>query len=103
DGVAGVDSNGQPDGSAGSVNGPSDGGAVTAHVSPSQAGTTPDQTNPVPVAGGSFGSCADNICEEATTQRQTVYQGGGGAGSSRDVYDYSNKQWDPYTCSSGDK
>src|SRR5438132_11327560 len=37
-------------GTDGAENGPSDGGAVTIHVSPSQAGTTPDQTNPVPVA-----------------------------------------------------
>ena len=81
-------------------NGPSDGGAITTHVSPNQATTAPSLTNPVPVAGASEGSCADNVCEEVTTQQQSVYQGGQ-KGTSRNVYDYSGKHWDPYNCSSG--
>ena len=83
-----------------SVNGPSDGGAVSAHVSPQAATTKPSLTNPVPVAGASEGACADGFCEETTTQRQAVYHGG--TKGSREVSDYQSKQWDPYNCSSGD-
>lgn len=82
------------------TNGPSDGGAVSAHVSPQAATATPSLTNPVPVAGASEGACADGFCEEATTQRQAVYHGG--TKGSREVSDYQGKQWDPYNCSSGD-
>ncbi|GAC1517546.1 MAG: hypothetical protein NVS1B12_03550 [Acidimicrobiales bacterium] len=83
-----------------SVNGPSDGGAVTAHVSPKAATARPSLRNPVPAAGASEGACADGFCEETTTQRQAVYHGG--PKGSRSVADYGNKQWDPYNCSSGD-
>ena len=82
------------------VNGPSDGGAVTAHVSPSQATTAPSLSNPVPVAGASMGMCADNICAEGTTQRQTIYQGGDKS-RTRDAANYEGKKWDPEACSSG--
>jgi hypothetical protein len=83
-----------------SENGPSDGGAITTHVSPSQAATAPSLSNPVPVAGASEGFCADNICQEGTTQRQTLYNGGPN-GRSRDAANYDGKQWDPQKCSSG--
>lgn len=105
DGVTGTN------GTKGSINGPSDGGAVGLFFLPGQATTTPTAANPVPVAGGSEGACADGICEEFTTQRQVVYQGCGanpsvpckkGSSSGRDVYNYSGKKWDPYNCSSGD-
>ena len=95
DGVDGLD------GTTKSVNGPSDGGAVSAHVSPREAATTPSLTNPVPVAGASEGACADGFCQEVTTQRQAVFHGGQ-TGTSRDVSNYQGKQWDPYACSSGD-
>jgi hypothetical protein len=85
-------------GTEGIANGPSDGGAVHAHVRPA-ADPTPSASNPVPVAGASFGSCADGICEEVTTYRHAVYQGGGTG--ERDVANYEGKDWDPYTCSSG--
>lgn len=85
-----------------SVNGPSDGGAVRAHVTPKNAGTTPSLSNPAPVAGAQFGSCADGVCESATTQRYTVYQGDPHSKTSRDVANYDGKAWDPYDCSSGD-
>ncbi|MEY2470933.1 MAG: hypothetical protein QOK28_262 [Actinomycetota bacterium] len=81
-------------------NGPSDGGAVNAYVHPQDATTTPTAYNPVPVAGASFGSCADGVCEDITTYRQTVYQGGGKG--SRNVADYDGKQWDPFECSGAD-
>ena len=49
-----------------------------------------------------MGSCADGICSSIQTRRTTVYEGGNG-NSWRDVYDYSGKQWDPESCSSGDQ
>jgi hypothetical protein len=99
DGVAGVGADGKPDGSIAAANGPSDGGAVTAHVSPSAASTLPDLTNPLPIAGASEGFCADGYCQEITTRQQDVYHGGGTG--SRDVANYGGKKWDPYNCSSG--
>jgi hypothetical protein len=88
-------------GTARSVNGPSDGGAVTAHVTPSAATRAPSLRDPVPVAGAGEGFCADGYCQEATTRRQKVYQGNPQGNSSRDVANYDGKQWDPYDCSSG--
>jgi len=89
-------------GTAGSVNGPSDGGAVQAYVSPGAATTTPSATNPTPLVGASEGTCQDGVCQETTTHRQTIYQGGGDGGAQRDVANYQGKQWDPSNCSSGD-
>jgi hypothetical protein len=83
------------------VNGPSDGGAVNIYVKPAEAGTAPTLWNPLAMAGASLGSCADNVCEDVTTYRHSVYEGGGGSGPSREVYDYSGKHWDPENCSSG--
>jgi hypothetical protein len=94
DGVTGTD------GTKKATNGPSDGGAITAHVTPGDAQTMPSATNPVPVAGASEGQCADGFCGEITTQQQTLYSGG--TTGSRDVTDYQGKDWDPYNCSSGD-
>lgn len=105
DGVSGQN------GTAGSVAGPSDGGGLGVFFLPAMASQTPTAYNPVPFAGAYEGFCADGICQEATTQRQTIYQGCGAnpqvqcsasqQGSSRDVYDYQGKTWDPYNCSSG--
>jgi hypothetical protein len=93
----GVD--GRPEtGTDGVQNGPSDGGAVHVFVHPQSATVTPTAYNPVPVAGASFGSCADGVCEDATTYRHTVYKGG--ASGSRSVADYDGKTWDPFDCSS---
>ncbi|MGH9306229.1 MAG: hypothetical protein ACRD0I_05010 [Acidimicrobiales bacterium] len=96
------------------VNGPSDGGglnlywqpgaasgwagAIQAALAGSPAGLA---QNPVPVAGGGGGACADGICAGAYSSRRTVYQGGGGSGQSRDVYNYNSKTFGPYTCNSG--
>jgi hypothetical protein len=92
----GVD--GRPNtGTDGVQNGPSDGGAINVFVHPQDASTTPTAYNPVPVAGASFGSCADGVCEDVTTYRHTVYRGG--ASGSRSVADYDGKQWDPFDCS----
>jgi hypothetical protein len=106
-----------PDGKYGSKtsqDGPSDGGAIQFSWQPLDAqgyldalaalqsgNAAPLAENPVRVANAGFGACADGICAEATTKQQTLYQGGGGAGSSRNVYDYSNKKFDPEGCSSG--
>jgi hypothetical protein len=75
--------NGEHDGftgnnnTAGSINGPSDGGAITLSVTPQNATNTPNGHNPEGVANASIGMCADGICSETTTQEQTVYQGCG--------------------------
>ena len=57
--------------------------------------------NPVPVAGAGGGGCADGTCAGVYSSQQTIYQGGGGAGQSRDAYNYQGKSWDPYNCNSG--
>lgn len=100
-------------GTAGSVTGPSDGGGVGIFFLPAMASQTPTAYNPVPFVGAYEGFCADGICQETTTQRQTIYQGCGAnanpdiacspgqENSTRDVYDYQGKTWDPYNCSSG--
>lgn len=98
-------------GSSHSANGPSDGGAVTVNWHPGEVATwlaalaanpgspAPFLTNPIPVADGGFGACADNTCVGVYSRQTTVYQGG--RKGTRDVYDYSNKKWDPEACSSG--
>jgi hypothetical protein len=96
DGVTGAN------GTSGSVNGPSDGGAIHVHVTPGAATTAPSLADPVPLAGASEGFCADGYCQEVTTERQVVYRGNPHSKRSRDVADYSGKGWDPYDCSSGD-
>jgi hypothetical protein len=88
-------------GTANSSNGPSDGGAVQAHVTPGAAKTKPSAANPVPVAGAGEGFCADGVCQDVTTYQQALYQGNPNGNSSRDVANYDGKQWDPYNCSSG--
>lgn len=90
-----------PEDTAGSVNGPSDGGAIQVALTPQNAGQTPSPTHPEGIANASEGSCADGICQEATTQQQTVYQGCGAnsyvtptnkkcSDQNANVYDYSN-------------
>ncbi len=106
DGVSGSN------GTAGSANGASDGGGVGFFFLPALIGSsTPTASDPIPFAGAYEGSCADGICQDATTQQQVIYQGCGaqpgvpcqnGTPQSRDVYNYQGKQWDPYNCSSGD-
>jgi len=112
----------EPDtGSSHSANGPSDGGAITVNWHPAEVATwvaalaagdpTVLLTNPVPVADAGFGSCADNTCVGAYSRQTTLYQGctdqqfGPGeckdAPAQRNVYDYSQKNWDPENCSSG--
>jgi hypothetical protein len=103
-------------GTANSFNGPSDGGSVGVHWHPLQsvswARTARHSVhdgdlaavaeNPVPVADAGGGACADGVCFGVYTRQTSLYRGGGGSGSSRDVYNYQGKQWDPYDCSSGD-
>jgi hypothetical protein len=108
-------------GTKGSANGPSDGGAVVFNWHPldltswlAAAAGNPSSvlTNPVPVADGGGGACADGICFSAQTRQRTVYKGCGAnrqvtpkngcRTKSRDVYNYDGKQWDPQQCSSGD-
>jgi hypothetical protein len=103
-------------GTRGSANGPSDGGSLHVGWHPLDAfgwlmdvvgvlrggSVTPVAEDPVPVANAGGGGCADGICFDAETRSQVIYHGGGGSGENRDVYDYSNKTWDPYACGSGD-
>ncbi|HEY2430861.1 MAG TPA: hypothetical protein VGI06_18135, partial [Acidimicrobiales bacterium] len=110
DGVSGTD------GTAGTVNGPSDGGGMFIVVEPQNAAVVPTFSNPVPVAGAGEGACADGICQETTTRQQTIYQGcspsdnhsptvkcaKGQGSSSRDVYNYQGKTFPPPSCNSGD-
>jgi hypothetical protein len=84
-----------------SVNGPSDGGAVQLSTTPGAAGTTPSLIDPLPILSAAFGACADGICFDTGTRRQTLYNGNPDTNDSRDVANYDGKQWDPYTCSSG--
>jgi hypothetical protein len=83
-------------GTDGLQDGPSDGGAIKAFVHPQDATTTPTAANPFPLAGASFGSCADGICENVTTYRMDIYSGGGSG--EREVSDYDGKRWDPFEC-----
>jgi hypothetical protein len=100
----------------GSVNGPSDGGAVMVAFTPQRLRQSGTMSQPEGLINASLGFCADGICTETTTERQTIYQGcnantgenpkqdpckGQSDNSSRNVYDYSGKQWDPYNCNSG--
>lgn len=90
------------DGSAGTkhaANGPSDGGAISAHLTPSALTRVPTAQYPIPWLGISTGACADGVCLDVTTERHTLYQGG--SRRTRDAANYDGKDWDPYSCSSG--
>jgi hypothetical protein len=88
-------------------NGPSDGGAIQANVSPAAFTKWVSQalslnksyllTHPLPGADTGFGACADGLCFSAQTQRRVAYQGSGSG--QRDVANYDGKQWDPESCS----
>jgi hypothetical protein len=100
------------------VNGPSDGGNLEVGWHPlaasgwstvlvgalmgSPAALAALGENPMPLFDAGGGACADGICVGAYSARRTIYQGGGGAGASRDAYNYDGKTWGPYDCSSGD-
>jgi hypothetical protein len=102
---------------SGAINGPSDGGGIMVAVTPQSATAAPSPTRPEGLVNASTGFCADGNCAAATTEQQTVYQGcnantgenqaqdrcsgANGPNSSRDVYNYDGKQWDPYNCNSG--
>ena len=103
-----------PSDTGGTVNGPSDGGAIQVAVTPQSAARTPSLTHPEGLANASEGSCADGICQEATTQQQTVYQGCGAnqdvtpkqgcTNQNANVYDYGNDpsvNSEPVNCNSG--
>ena len=97
---------GEHDSSSQIKDGPSDGGAVVANVSPESVARWLDAvksgdisyllTHPLPLVDAGAGSCADGVCESVQTQRRTAYQGGGDG--SRDAANYDGKQWDPETC-----
>jgi hypothetical protein len=102
----------------GAHNGSSDGGALTASLTPQNVLSLPSLTNPEGLLNASLGFCADGICIEGTSQQQTVYNGCGapasngnapcapGTPKNGNVYDYSKPdpsvQSEPPGCSSGD-
>jgi hypothetical protein len=101
-------------GTAGASNGPSDGGGFVVNWHPMETfswlatlaavlqthSLAPIAENPVPLLDAGAGVCADGPCVAVETRRRTMYQGGGGNGGSRDVYNYHGKKWGPYDCSS---
>lgn len=100
----------------GSSVGPSDGGAVMFALTPQRLAQSGSLFQPEGLLNASIGFCADGICLGGTTERQLIYQGcdantgnlpqddhckGHSKDSQRDSFDYSGKQWDPYSCNSG--
>jgi len=91
-------------------NGPSDGGAIVANLSPaaaqkwvtklSGADSSYLLTHPLPGFDAGFGACADGFCFSVTTQRRVAYRGAGTG--HRDVADYGGMTWDPESCSGAD-
>ncbi|HUY63723.1 MAG TPA: hypothetical protein VMV14_04325 [Acidimicrobiales bacterium] len=59
----------------GTLNGNSDGGAITLSATPEGGTNTPTATHPEGLANFSYGFCADGICNGATTQQQAIYYG----------------------------
>jgi hypothetical protein len=88
-------------------NGPSDGGAIQANLTPDSAATWVAAllrgdseyvlTHPFPLIDAGAGMCADGVCAAVTTQRRVAYQGGR-TKRHRDVADYDGKRWDPESC-----
>jgi hypothetical protein len=110
-------------GTAGTVNGSSDGGGMLLSLEPQWllggSPSAPTATHPEGLANYSEGECADGICSEITTQQQTVYNGCGatnpqndgthdactpGTPSSGNVYENNtpSSRNEPFNCSSGD-
>lgn len=72
----------------------------------SAAPLAPIAENPFPFLNFGGGACADQLCAGAYTSQRSLYQGGGGSGAQRDVYNYQepngqSKDWGPYACNSG--
>jgi hypothetical protein len=99
---------GEHDGSEQISNGPSDGGAVVANLTPLSAMdwlTTVlggDRsfllTHPLPGADAGAGGCADGLCFSVQTQRRVAYRAGGKHAKTRDVSNYDGHTWDPPSC-----
>jgi hypothetical protein len=100
----------------GSEVGPSDGGAVMLAFTPYRLAESGTLSQPEGLLNAATGFCADGICLGATTAKQMIYQGcdantgnvksmnrcaKGRKNSERDSFDYTGKQWDPYSCNSG--
>ncbi|MGQ0432401.1 MAG: hypothetical protein ACT452_08350 [Microthrixaceae bacterium] len=104
---------GEHDGASGMGNGPSDGGGIEllleltsyeAWVDAIQNGDTAYlQANPIPFVSFAIGSCADGICESATTHRRIAYQSqkaenGEDPDTTRDAADQNGQVADPEDC-----
>jgi hypothetical protein len=99
---------GEHDGSSYVNNGPSDGGAIQANVTPLTAAEWLGKvlggdtgfllTHPLPGADGGAGGCADGLCISVQTQRRVAYEAGGKKAPTRDAADYEGHEWDPPSC-----
>ena len=99
---------GEHDGSTDIANGPSDGGAIQANVTPLTAeewltkvlggNTRFFLTHPLPAADFGTGACADGLCVSVQTQRRVAYRAGGKHPKKRDAADYDGHEWDPPSC-----
>jgi hypothetical protein len=99
---------GEHDGSEQVANGPSDGGAIQANVTPLTAADWVSHvlaadrsyvlTHPLPAADAGAGGCADGICISVQTQRRVAYTAGSKNAKTRDVSDYDGHTWDPPSC-----
>lgn len=99
---------GEHDGSEQIANGPSDGGAIIANVTPLSAADWLTQvaggdtqfflTHPLPGADAGFGACADGLCFSAQSQRRVAYQAGDKKAPTRDAANYDGHTWDPPSC-----
>ena len=99
---------GEHDGSEAVANGPSDGGAIVANVTPLSALDWLAQvtggdtqfffTHPLPAADAGAGGCADGLCFSVQTQRRIAYKAGGKHPKTRSAADYEGHEWDPPDC-----
>jgi hypothetical protein len=99
---------GEHDGSEAVANGPSDGGAIVANVTPLSALDWLAQvaggdtqfffTHPLPAADAGAGGCADGLCFSVQTQRRIAYKAGRKHAKTRSAADYEGHQWDPPSC-----
>jgi hypothetical protein len=99
---------GEHDSSSQVANGPSDGGAIVANLTPLSATAWVTHvlggdrgyvlTHPLPGADAGTGACADGLCISIQTQRRVAYTAGGTHPKTRDAADYDGHTWTPPTC-----
>ena len=90
------------------ANGPSDGGAIQANLTPLATADWVAKvmsgnrkyvlTHPLPAADAGTGACADGLCISVQTQRRIAYTAGGKHPKTRNAANYDGHTWDPPTC-----